>query len=170
MLKIDKAVEMIKNDIRMNAICVNAIGSELFTDEDIINAVCPSDFGMCDYDEEKCDGDVMCNHCWHEEVEDDVIPIIEKESNACNKFEMITEEMNELYKIKNANYGNSFSEQFKEYGMTSVCIRLDDKLRRLKSLNSKGSNGTNDESLRDTLIDLANYSVMSIMELDNKGE
>lgn len=220
MLKIDKAVEMIKKDSEINTMCVNEIGKVLFTKQDIVDDMCPSDFKMCDYDEEKCDVDVMCNHCWHEEVVDydkckygyelgnvkkcDVVSIAidnneedisqyivdgnnclskcncarhkeieeanEKESNSCNKFEMIIKEMSELYEIKNANYGNSFYEQFKEYGMTSVCIRLDDKLRRLKTLNSKGSNGTNDESLRDTLIDLANYSVMAIMELDNKGE
>lgn len=87
-----------------------------------------------------------------------------------SSFKAITTEMAELYEIKNKNYGNSFSEQYKDYGMTSVCIRLDDKIRRLKSLNRQGTNGTNDESLRDTLIDLANYSVLAIMELDNKGE
>ncbi|MGL5717268.1 MAG: nucleotide modification associated domain-containing protein [Paraclostridium sp.] len=80
-------------------------------------------------------------------------------------FEIITDEMHELYKIKNKNYGNSFSEQFSEYGMTSVCIRLDDKIRRLKTLNRDSSN-SHDESMRDTLIDTANYAVMAVMELD----
>ena len=53
--------------------------------------------------------------------------------------------------------------------MTSVCIRLDDKIRRLKSLNKQLQNGTvnmDDESIRDTLLDLANYSILSIIELD----
>lgn len=85
-------------------------------------------------------------------------------------FSIITKEMNELYKVKNANYGDSFSKQFKEYGLTSSCIRLEDKLNRLKSLNKASSDGTKDESVRDTLIDLANYAVLTIMELDKGGK
>lgn len=85
----------------------------------------------------------------------------------CNGFDVITREMKDLYELKNKNYGNSFSLSCEEYGLTMVCIRLEDKLRRLKSLNKQGENAnTDDESIRDTLIDLANYSVMAIMELD----
>lgn len=94
-----------------------------------------------------------------------------------DKFQTITNEMHELYLIKNKNYGNSFSEQFKEYGLTSVCIRLEDKLRRLKSLNKQLQDyqtgisdiNTQDESIKDTLIDLANYSVLAILELENEN-
>ena len=92
-------------------------------------------------------------------------------------FKEITNEMLDLYEIKNKNYGDSFSKQFQEYGLTSVCIRLEDKLNRLKSLNkqiSEAKNGivdidVDDESIKDTLIDLANYSVLAIMEI-SKGE
>jgi hypothetical protein len=77
----------------------------------------------------------------------------------------ILNEMHDTYKRKNADYGNSFEEQFKEYGLLSVLIRLDDKMRRLKQL-SKNEAQVKDESLRDTLMDLCNYSVMSVMELD----
>ena len=94
-----------------------------------------------------------------------------------NLFKVITNEMLDLYEIKNKNYGDSFSKQFQEYGLTSVCIRLEDKLNRLKSLNkqiSEAKNGiadinVDDESIKDTLIDLANYSVLAIMEI-SKGE
>lgn len=87
-----------------------------------------------------------------------------------SKFESITKEMLGLYKIKNKNYGNSFSKQFEEYGLTSVCIRLEDKLNRLKSLNKQGKEANvDDEGIRDTLIDLANYSVLAMIEID-KGE
>ena len=94
-----------------------------------------------------------------------------------NLFKVITNEMLDLYEIKNKNYGESFSKQFQEYGLTSVCIRLEDKLNRLKSLNKQileAKNGiadinVDDESIKDTLIDLANYSVLAIMEI-SKGE
>ena len=83
-----------------------------------------------------------------------------------DRFEKITKEMHDLYLIKNKNYGDSFSKQFKEYGLTSVCIRLEDKLNRLKSLNKQGVKANiDDESIKDTLIDLANYSILAIMEM-----
>lgn len=88
-----------------------------------------------------------------------------------DKFISITNEMKNVYEIKNKNYGSSFSEQFKEYGLTSVCIRLDDKIRRLKSLNKQfqeGAANVDDESVRDTLLDLANYSILAIIELDKE--
>lgn len=111
-------------------------------------------------------------------IAEDVLKALDRmKDNYNNKtnetsFEIIIKEMNELYKVKNANYGDSFSKQFKEYGLTSSCIRLEDKLNRLKSLNKASSDGTKDESVRDTLIDLANYAVLTIMELDkgNKDE
>lgn len=92
-------------------------------------------------------------------------------------FEKITTDMLELYKIKNKNYGSSFSEQFKEYGLTSVCIRLDDKIRRLKSLNKQMQDVQNGicqldnqgESITDTLVDVANYSVLALMELEKEN-
>lgn len=108
--------------------------------------------------------------------DDEIITALDKLESRYEKknssFESITKEMNELYEVKNANYGNSFSKQFEEYGLVSSCIRLEDKLNRLKSLNKASSNGTKDESVRDTLIDLANYAVLTIMELDkgNKDE
>lgn len=81
----------------------------------------------------------------------------------------ILNEMHDTYLRKNADYGNSFSEQFDEYGLLSALIRLDDKMRRLKQL-SKNEAQVKDESIRDTLLDLANYSVMTIMELKKKEQ
>lgn len=76
----------------------------------------------------------------------------------------ILDEMHSIFLRKNSDYGNSFSEQFDEYGLLSALIRLDDKMRRLKQL-SKQEAQVKDESILDTLIDLSNYSVMTIMEL-----
>ena len=104
-------------------------------------------------------------------------PVYSKVVKSEDDFQLITKEMHELYLIKNKNYGNSFSKQFEEYGLTSVCIRLEDKLRRLKSLNKQLQDyqsgisdiNTQDESIKDTLIDLANYSVLAILELENEN-
>ncbi|STO12726.1 Domain of Uncharacterised Function (DUF1599) [[Flavobacterium] thermophilum] len=80
----------------------------------------------------------------------------------------ILDEIHDTYKRKNADYGNSFEEQFKEYGLLSAIIRLDDKMRRLKQL-LKNKAQVKDESIEDTLIDLAGYAILTLMEL-NKDE
>lgn len=81
----------------------------------------------------------------------------------------ICKELTDLYEVKNIKYGNSFETTFEEYGPTSILIRLDDKINRAKTLLNNDSIDPGDESIRDTLMDLANYSIMSIMELD-KGK
>jgi hypothetical protein len=48
--------------------------------------------------------------------------------------------------------------------MAMPCIRLEDKLNRLKSLTRSGDQQVNDESIDDTLMDLANYAIMTIVE------
>lgn len=77
----------------------------------------------------------------------------------------ICQEMNALYERKNHDYGDSFHKSYQEYGMTMLLIRMEDKLNRLKTLSKKASE-VPEESIRDTLIDLANYPVMGIMELE----
>lgn len=97
-------------------------------------------------------------------------------------FKELTDRMNEIYRIKNRNYGDSFSKSVDEELMASPRIRLTDKLERFKKL-SKGfdryvKNGYveankvdyDDESLEDTLLDMANYSLMTILEIRRLNE
>lgn len=81
------------------------------------------------------------------------------------KHMQICKEMNELYKRKNADYGDSFSKTYEEYGAVMLAIRLEDKLQRFKRL-IKAKNQVQDENIQDTLIDLANYAIMGIIEID----
>lgn len=78
--------------------------------------------------------------------------------------EAICKELNKIYERKNADYGDSFGKSFKEYGLTMACIRLDDKLNRVKALRTKEAQVA-DESIEDTLLDLANYAIMTLVEM-----
>lgn len=82
--------------------------------------------------------------------------------NKISKHADICKNLNDLYQRKNADYGDSFGKSYKEYGMTMACIRLEDKLNRLKSLCKQEAQV--DESMEDTLMDLANYSIMTLIE------
>ena len=83
------------------------------------------------------------------------------------KHKLICEKLNALYEAKNVDYGDSFGKSYKEYGLTMPCIRLEDKLNRLKSLNFSKSAKVN-ESIEDTLMDLANYAIMTLIELEGE--
>lgn len=78
----------------------------------------------------------------------------------------ICKEINDLYERKNHDYGDSFHQTFVEEGMAMARIRLGDKFSRFKTLSRGGEQKVNDESIRDTLIDLANYAIMTVLEME----
>lgn len=81
----------------------------------------------------------------------------------------ICEEINDLYARKNHDYGDSFHQTFVEEGMAMARIRLGDKFNRFKTLYRSGEQKVDDESIRDTLIDLANYAIMTVLEMEVAG-
>ena len=87
--------------------------------------------------------------------------------NNIEKHSKICSELTDLYIRKNRDYGNSFHESYIEEGVAIARIRLSDKLNRFKTLTRTNQQAVKDESVRDTLIDLANYAIMTIMEIDN---
>ena len=94
--------------------------------------------------------------------------IMENKPMNVQKHMEIATELNQLYERKNSDYGDSFHHSFLEEGMAMARIRLGDKLNRFKTLTKSDQQKVNDESIRDTLIDLANYAIMTVMELDRK--
>ena len=87
--------------------------------------------------------------------------------NQIEDFSALLETMKLMYIAKNHDYGNSFEKSCDEYGITAALVRIEDKLNRLKSLRDKDPKVTN-ESIKDTLIDMANYCIMTRMWVDNK--
>lgn len=85
------------------------------------------------------------------------------------RHKIICEEINDLYARKNHDYGDSFHQTFVEEGMAMARIRLGDKFNRFKTLSRGGDQKVNDESIRDTLIDLANYAIMTVVEMEVAG-
>ena len=74
--------------------------------------------------------------------------------------------LNEVYNRKNHDYGDSFHQTFLEEGFAMARIRLTDKLNRFKALTRTNEpKKVTDESLTDTLMDLANYALMTILEI-----
>lgn len=86
-------------------------------------------------------------------------PKVERHRRLC-------EQLNELYAKKNHDYGDSFHQTFLEEGYAMSRIRLSDKLNRFKTLSRGKAGQVDDESMKDTLIDLANYALMTVLEME----
>lgn len=84
-------------------------------------------------------------------------------------FREITDYMYQIYEKKNADYGDSFSKSYGEFGLVSPVIRLSDKVERLKTLCNKEAQ-VKDESIIDTLIDIAVYAVLTVLEIKKREE
>lgn len=84
----------------------------------------------------------------------------------------ICNELNEIYDKKQHDYGDSFGQTFDKLGIISAVTRITDKYNRLVSLCTKSEEErkVKDESITDTLLDMANYCIMTVIELhkDNK--
>ena len=85
--------------------------------------------------------------------------------NRINQFSLVQSEGLELFKRKNNDYGDAFAN----YGPVGVIVRMGDKIQRLVSVSNTNISLVNNETLRDTLIDLHNYAAMAIMLLDENA-
>ncbi len=84
--------------------------------------------------------------------------------NRVEQMKKIQNEGLELFTKKNIDYGDAFAK----YGVIGVLMRIEDKLHRSMSITRSGVNLINDEGIRDTLLDLHNYSAMALMLLDEQ--
>jgi hypothetical protein len=89
-------------------------------------------------------------------------------------IEEITSRMNVILISKNHRYGNSYAKLREKFGsyFPIVLIRLNDKLSRLENIMLGIASPSEDESIEDTLYDLAGYALLELVEreVDNKNE
>ena len=84
-----------------------------------------------------------------------------------NNIEMhkdILDNLHKLYISKNNDYGNSVHDTYKKYGLISFLVRIEDKLNRARTLTTREA-AVVEEKIEDTLLDMANYAILAVMEL-----
>jgi len=91
-------------------------------------------------------------------------PLPSPPPNRIEQMQKIHDDALEVFRRKNADYGDSFAT----YGIIGILIRIEDKLRRAISINKNSVTLVKDESFRDTLLDLHNYAAMGLMILDEE--
>lgn len=90
-------------------------------------------------------------------------------SDNVQSFMDITTDMAKTYAAKNHDYGNSFEQSLDKFGLLAAVVRMGDKMNRIESLSKKEAE-VKDESIKDTLLDLANYAIMTVMWLDGEKD
>jgi hypothetical protein len=86
-----------------------------------------------------------------------------------DRHQKLLNEIHGTYITKNAAYGDSFAKSIAKYGYIAALVRLNDKFERLENLILQDGQ-ENDERLRDTCLDAANYFLMLAMELEKKSD
>lgn len=79
----------------------------------------------------------------------------------------LLDSLHNLYIAKNRDYGDSVHDTYEKYGLVSFLVRLEDKLNRARTLSRQDA-VVQDEKIEDTLMDMANYAILAVIEL--KGE
>lgn len=89
----------------------------------------------------------------------------EKSERKVERHMEVCKLLNDTYRKKNHDYGDSFGKTFRDWGVASAGIRISDKYNRFCSLAKGEQQMVNDEAIEDTLLDLANYCIMTYMEI-----
>ena len=89
-----------------------------------------------------------------------------------DKFDEILNKISILHEVKNTDYGNAFGDTYQEFASYSDLAAngyalglLKNKINRLTNLMLSQEEPQVNESIQDTLIDLASYSIMFLEEL-----
>ena len=77
----------------------------------------------------------------------------------------VLQELHDTYLRKNADYGDSFAALYTEFGPTYAIAHIVEKTARIRTLLKHTAN-VSGESMRDSLMDLANYAILTVMEID----
>lgn len=81
----------------------------------------------------------------------------------------LVEQIKEIHLQKNEDYGDSAHETFEEFGAISYITRMSDKWNRIKRLTlSDEPAKVKSETIKDSLLDLANYCLMLASEYDEQ--
>lgn len=93
---------------------------------------------------------------------------MEKCDSSMNIHKELCDYIHNLYISKNNDYGNSVSDTFKKFGIDAYLVRMYDKINRVYSLTrNNAERKVEDEKIEDTLLDLANYAMIAVVELRN---
>lgn len=117
-------------------------------------------------------------YAWHKDMlepvitEDDLEPAIASKISRSTIYQYLLNHLEETYEAKNNDYGNSVADTYEKFGCVSFLVRITDKYNRLMTLCDPNApeQRVKDEKIDDTILDLANYCILWLVEREYKNQ
>lgn len=106
---------------------------------------------------------------WSELPFNSIVMGEQSQNTDADRFKDITDKMSDIYKRKNHDYGNAFSEMYDELGINYGYGKIREKVNCTKTLKDNEAQVAN-EPLEDALLDCANYCILTLMEYQKRKE
>ncbi len=127
--------------------------------------------GICEYDNiAVCRDSGICEEYYPFVQEVEVKDNDDSVNPFMKEYERIVIDTMELCKKKNKDYGSSVQDTFEKFGDVSYLVRITDKYNRICSLLENKKVEVRDESITDTIVDLANYCFLWASSRSLKGD
>ena len=121
------------------------------------------------------------NYTWNEGMLELVTPIeraastkelTQTKRDRLDIYEYILNGLEQTYKDKNNDYGNSVADTYEKFGCVSFLVRITDKYNRLLTLCNPNApeQMVKDEKIDDTILDLANYCLLWLVEREYRNQ
>lgn len=102
-----------------------------------------------------------------------VIPLSDLESVKMDRldiYQYILNNLEETYKAKNKDYGNSVADTYDKFGCVSFLVRITDEYNKLMTLCNPNAPEQRVKKIDDTILDLANYCLSWLVEREYKNQ
>lgn len=110
-------------------------------------------------------------YVWNKDMLEPALTVKQAKMDRLDIYKYIINNLEETYKAKNNDYGNSVADTYKKFGDLSFLVRITDKYNRLLTLcNPNNEQKVKDEKIDDTILDLANYCLLWLVEREYKEQ
>lgn len=111
-------------------------------------------------------------YVWNKDMLEPALTVKQAKMDRLDIYKYIINNLEETYKAKNNDYGNSVADTYEKFGDLSFLVRITDKYNRLMTLCNPNApeQMVKDEKIDDTILDLANYCLLWLVEREYKEQ
>lgn len=111
-------------------------------------------------------------YVWNKDMLEPALTVKQAKMDRLDIYQYILNNLEETYKAKNNDYGNSVADTYDKFGSVSFLVRITDKYNRLMTLCDPNApeQKVKDEKIDDTILDLANYCLLWLVEREYKNQ
>lgn len=111
-------------------------------------------------------------YVWNKDMLEPALTVKQAKMDRLDIYKYIINNLEETYKAKNNDYGNSVADTYEKFGDLSFLVRITDKYNRLMTLCNPNApeQMIKDEKIDDTILDLANYCLLWLVEKEYKNQ